>query len=77
MLEENSECILTDTEAIFSLQKAQMAIDWPSLEMSDINKEQKREYRDKILEKAQSVLESRAKARSGKISKSLFYVIQS
>jgi hypothetical protein len=67
VLEENSECILTDTEAIFSLQKAQIDVDWPNLEMDDINKEQKREFRNKILEKAQNVSESRAKTKSGKI----------
>jgi len=67
VLEEDSECTLTDTEAIFSLQKAQMDIDWPNLEMNDINKEQKREFRNKILEKAQSISENRAKAKSGKI----------
>ncbi|XP_026827277.1 dynein assembly factor 4, axonemal isoform X2 [Ooceraea biroi] len=66
VLEEDSECTLADTEAIFSLQKAQMALDWPSLEINDIDKEQKRGFRNKILEKAQSVLESRAKFRSEK-----------
>jgi len=67
VLEKDSECTLTDTEAIFSLQKARIDIDWPNLEIDDINKEQKREFRNKILEKAHTISESRAKARSGKI----------
>lgn len=66
MLEEESECTLTDTEAIFSLQKEKLS-EWPNLEMENVSKERKCEFRNRILEKAQSVLESRTKSRSGKI----------
>ncbi|XP_028048255.1 dynein assembly factor 4, axonemal [Monomorium pharaonis] len=67
VLEEESKCTLTDTEAIFSLQKANMIIDWPSLEMEDISKNKKCRIRNQILEKAQSVLENRAKLRKEKL----------
>ncbi|XP_011695253.1 PREDICTED: dyslexia susceptibility 1 candidate gene 1 protein homolog [Wasmannia auropunctata] len=67
VLEEESECTLTDTEAIFSLQKANVAIDWPSLEAENINKSEKCHTRNRILEKAQSVLENRAKLKKEKL----------
>lgn len=66
VLEEESECTLTDIEAIFSLQKANVAFDWPNLEVKDINEEQKRDFRKRAVEKAQSISESRAKYKSGK-----------
>ncbi|TGZ48992.1 Uncharacterized protein DBV15_06662 [Temnothorax longispinosus] len=66
VLEEESECTLTDTEAVFSLQKVSMAIEWPSLEVENISKSQKCHTRNRILEKAQSVLENRAKLKKGK-----------
>lgn len=66
VLEEESQCTLTDTEAIFSLQKASVPSDWPSLEVEDIDKVQKRDFRNQALEKAQSVFENRAKSKSGK-----------
>lgn len=66
MLEEESECTLTDTEAVFSLQKANVNIDWPSLETENISKSEKCHTRNQMLEKVQSVLENRAKCRKGK-----------
>jgi len=65
VLEEESECTLTDTEAIFSLQKANITVDWPILE-ENINKSEKYHARNQILEKAQKVLENRAKCKKGK-----------
>ncbi|XP_071650273.1 dynein axonemal assembly factor 4 [Temnothorax longispinosus] len=67
VLEEESECTLTDTEAVFSLQKVSMAIEWPSLEVENISKSQKCHTRNRILEKAQSVLENRAKLKKEKL----------
>lgn len=67
VLEEESKCTLADTEAIFSLQKANIASDWPSLEVESINKEEKRDFRNRILEKMQNVLESRTKSKSGEV----------
>jgi len=66
VLEEESECTLTDTEAIFSLQKASVTVNWPSLEAKDISKSEKCHIRNQILEKAQSILENRAKIRKGR-----------
>jgi len=66
VLEEESECTLTDTEAIFSLQKANITVDWPILEVENINKSEKYHARNQILEKAQKVLENRAKCKKGK-----------
>ncbi|XP_029672846.1 dynein assembly factor 4, axonemal-like [Formica exsecta] len=66
VLEEESECTLTDTEAIFSLQKASVASDWPNLEVKDISEEQKRDSRKRALEKAQDVSDNRAKSKSEK-----------
>ncbi|XP_072763777.1 dynein axonemal assembly factor 4 [Anoplolepis gracilipes] len=66
VLEEESECTLTDTEAIFSLQKASVAADWPNLEVKDISEEQKRDFRNRALEKAQNVSDNRAKSNSEK-----------
>jgi len=66
VLEEESKCTLTDTEAVFSLQKASIAIDWPSLEVENISKSEKCYTRNHILEKAQSVLENRAKLKKGR-----------
>ncbi|XP_077279421.1 dynein axonemal assembly factor 4 [Temnothorax americanus] len=67
VLEEESECTLTDTEAVFSLQKVSMAIEWPSLEVENISKSEKCHTRNRILEKAQSVLENRAKLKKEKL----------
>ncbi|KAL6424406.1 hypothetical protein ACFW04_009883 [Cataglyphis niger] len=66
VLEEESECTLTDTEAIFSLQKASVASDWPNLEVKDISEEQKRDSRKRALEKAQNISDNRAKSKSEK-----------
>lgn len=66
VLEEESECTLTNTEAIFSLQKASVTSDWPNLEVKDISEEQKRDFRKQALEKAQKVSDERAKSKSGK-----------
>lgn len=67
VLEQESECVFTDNEVIFSLQKANVIHDWPCLEMENLSKEQKRDFRDRILEKAQNVAQDRAKSRSGKV----------
>ncbi|XP_011054450.1 PREDICTED: dyslexia susceptibility 1 candidate gene 1 protein homolog [Acromyrmex echinatior] len=67
VLEEESECTLTDTEAIFSLQKASLAIDWPILEAENISKSEKCHARNQVLEKAQKVLENRAKCKKEKL----------
>ncbi|XP_024881568.1 dynein assembly factor 4, axonemal-like [Temnothorax curvispinosus] len=67
VLEEESECTLTDTEAVFSLQKVSMTIKWPSLEVENISKSEKCHTRNRILEKAQSVLENRAKLKKEKL----------
>ncbi|XP_029174658.1 dynein assembly factor 4, axonemal-like [Nylanderia fulva] len=63
VLEEESECTLTDAEAIFSLQKANVTSVWPNL-VKDINEEQKREFRKRAIEKAQSISDSRVKYKS-------------
>ncbi|XP_018343108.1 PREDICTED: dyslexia susceptibility 1 candidate gene 1 protein homolog [Trachymyrmex septentrionalis] len=67
VLEEESECTLTDTEAIFSLQKANLAVDWPILEAENISKSEKYHARNQILEKAQKTLENRAKCKKEKL----------
>ncbi|KAG5313914.1 DAAF4 factor, partial [Pseudoatta argentina] len=67
VLEEESECTLTDTEAIFSLQKASLAVDWPILEAENISKSEKCHARNQVLEKAQKVLENRAKCKKEKL----------
>lgn len=67
VLEQESECVFTENEVIFSLQKANVGHDWPSLEVEHFSKEQKRDFRSQILEKAQNVAENRAKSKSGKI----------
>ncbi|KYN09314.1 hypothetical protein ALC57_18584, partial [Trachymyrmex cornetzi] len=66
VLEEESECTLTDTEAIFSLQKASLAVYWPILEVKNISKSEKCHARNQVLEKAQKVLENRAKCKKEK-----------
>lgn len=66
VLEEESECTLTDTEAIFSLQKASVAVNWPILKAENISKSEKCHARNQILEKAQKILENRAKCKKGK-----------
>ncbi|KAL0119593.1 hypothetical protein PUN28_007794 [Cardiocondyla obscurior] len=64
VLEEESKCTLTDTEAVFSLQKAGKAINWPSLEIENISKSEKCCIRNRILDKAQNLLENRAKQKN-------------
>ncbi|XP_032663171.1 dynein assembly factor 4, axonemal-like isoform X2 [Odontomachus brunneus] len=66
VLEQESECVLTDNEAIFSLQKENITHDWPCLEMRNLSKEQKHDFRNRILEKTHNVAENRAKSRSEK-----------
>ncbi|KYQ54417.1 hypothetical protein ALC60_06706 [Trachymyrmex zeteki] len=67
VLEEESECTLTDTEAIFSLQKASVAVNWPILKAENISKSEKCHARNQILEKAQKILENRAKCKKEKL----------
>ncbi|XP_012058634.1 PREDICTED: dyslexia susceptibility 1 candidate gene 1 protein homolog [Atta cephalotes] len=67
VLEEESECTLTDTEAIFSLQKTNLTVNWPILEVENISKSEKYHARNQVLEKAQKVLENRAKCKKEKL----------
>ncbi|XP_014488178.1 PREDICTED: dyslexia susceptibility 1 candidate gene 1 protein homolog [Dinoponera quadriceps] len=59
--EQESECVFTDNGATFSLQKANVGQDWPRLEIENLSKEQKLDFRRQILEKAQDLAENRAK----------------
>lgn len=67
VLEEESECIVTDNKAVFSLQKVNVAHDWPCLEAENLSKEQKHDFRNRTFEKAQHVAENRVKSKSGKV----------
>lgn len=65
MNEEESEITVSKKEAIISLKKSEVGVEWPKLELEGLSKEFKRECRTKALEYAQLSAEQRAKSKSG------------
>ncbi|XP_076381602.1 dynein axonemal assembly factor 4 [Megalopta genalis] len=66
IVEEGSKCIITNQEAILSLQKTEVTIEWPSLEIENIDKDTKRKYRNRALERAQTKAEELEKIKKEK-----------
>ncbi|XP_076685060.1 dynein axonemal assembly factor 4 [Andrena cerasifolii] len=66
VVENESNCVVSDREAILSLRKTDIDLKWPTLEVQSIDNELKREYRNRALERAQTVAEERAKIQSDK-----------
>lgn len=65
MVEEESKCVVTDLEAILSLQKADIGREWSTLEIQNIDNAIKREYRNEALKRVQEIAEERARNESG------------
>ncbi|KAF3420196.1 hypothetical protein E2986_05704 [Frieseomelitta varia] len=66
IVEKESKCILTEQEAIITLRKANISLNWPSLEVQDINNDFKQDYRAQALEHAQKLAEEKIKLKSEK-----------
>ncbi|XP_078038764.1 dynein axonemal assembly factor 4 [Augochlora pura] len=66
VVEEGSKCIITNQEAILSLQKTEVTLEWPSLEVENIDKDTKRRYRNRALERAQTKAEELEKMKKEK-----------
>ncbi|XP_076659267.1 dynein axonemal assembly factor 4 [Halictus rubicundus] len=64
--ERESNCIITDQEAIISLQKTKVGVEWPTLEIENIDKDTKRTYRNQALERAREKAEELEKIRKEK-----------
>ncbi|KAF7399627.1 hypothetical protein HZH68_008219 [Vespula germanica] len=66
IIEEESTCTLDEDKVIFSLRKANVSLKWPKLELDDLDKDTKRNYRNRAIERIQKVTEERQKAQSEK-----------
>ncbi|XP_006613936.1 dynein assembly factor 4, axonemal-like [Apis dorsata] len=66
IVEKESKCILTENEAILTLRKTNINLQWPTLEIQDINNDFKRQYRIQVLEHAQKHAEERTKFKNEK-----------
>ncbi|XP_053980240.1 dynein axonemal assembly factor 4-like [Hylaeus volcanicus] len=64
--EKESECTVTDTEAILLLRKIQIGQEWPSLDIQNIDNETRRKYRNRALERFQADVEERERIKSEK-----------
>ncbi|KAI4487066.1 hypothetical protein M0802_012055 [Mischocyttarus mexicanus] len=64
IIEEESTCTLDDDKVIFSLRKANISLKWPQLELNDLDKNIKKQYRDCAIERIQKVTEERQKVRN-------------
>ena len=56
---------MTEQEAIITLRKANISLEWPILEVQDINNDFKQDYRAQALEHAQKLVEEEIKLKSG------------
>ena len=65
MNEEESKCTLSKEQAIISLKKKEIGFEWKKLEVEDLSKDFKQEYRKQALEHSHFLAEQRAKSRSG------------
>lgn len=59
IIEEESQCTLSESQAVLILKKSEIDTDWPSLIENNLSKEQKREYRNQALEHARLSAEKR------------------
>lgn len=69
IIEEESTCTLDEDKVIFSLRKANVSLKWPKLELDDLDKDTKRNYRNRAIERIQKVTEERRKAQSGQFNR--------
>lgn len=65
IVEKESKCILTEQEAIITLRKSNISLEWPTLEVQDINNDFKQDYRAQALEHIQKLAEEKIKLKSG------------
>ena len=66
VVEKESKCTITDQEAILTLRKTNIGLEWPTLEIQNIDNEFKRECRNRALEQAQKVAEDNNKLKREK-----------
>ncbi|XP_071858851.1 dynein axonemal assembly factor 4 [Bombus fervidus] len=66
VVEKESKCTLTEEEAIVALHKTNTNLEWPTLEVQDINNDFKRDCRTQALEHAQKLAEENMKLKSEK-----------
>ncbi|XP_076752517.1 dynein axonemal assembly factor 4 [Xylocopa sonorina] len=66
VVENESKCTLTEKEAVLSLRKVNIDLEWPALEIQDVDKDFKREYRNRALERAHKLAEEKAKIKNEK-----------
>lgn len=63
--EKESKCIITNAEAILSLQKIDIGQEWPTLDKQNIDKNIQQEYRNRALERSHANAKERATLRQG------------
>ncbi|CAK9802207.1 Dynein axonemal assembly factor 4 [Anthophora quadrimaculata] len=66
IIENESKCTLTEEEAILTLRKTNIDVEWPTLEVQNIDKDFKRDCRNRALESAHKLAEEREKFKSEK-----------
>ncbi|XP_076172457.1 dynein axonemal assembly factor 4 [Ptiloglossa arizonensis] len=64
--EKESKCIITNAEAILSLQKIDIGQEWPTLDKQNIDKNIQQEYRNRALERSHANAKERATLRQEK-----------
>ena len=67
ILEEESECTVDEKSAVFTLKKAEMGLEWPTLVTENLDKDTKRARRCRAFELARLSAEKLAKSRSGEM----------
>ncbi|CAL7943177.1 unnamed protein product [Xylocopa violacea] len=66
VVENESKCTLTENEAILSLRKTNIDLEWPTLEIQDVNNDFKRECRNRAMERAHKLAEEKTKIKNEK-----------
>nr|XP_003706781.1 PREDICTED: dyslexia susceptibility 1 candidate gene 1 protein homolog isoform X1 [Megachile rotundata] len=66
VVEKESICTITDQEAILTLRKANIGLEWPTLEIQNIDNNFKQECRNQAFEQAQRIAETVKKLKTEK-----------
>lgn len=69
IIEEKSECVVSDNQFVLTLKKQNFGITWPSLTSEDLSKEDMRNIRQKALQDFEVIAKNQAVARSGELLK--------
>ncbi|KAK2583693.1 hypothetical protein KPH14_009619 [Odynerus spinipes] len=66
IIDQESSCTLDEDKVIFSLRKTDVGLEWPKLELDELDKDVKQSYRDRAIERIQTITKEREKNESEK-----------